>query len=88
MFATQVQAMLCLYYKYKKEHLVWFISGQGTHSPFIHSIIFGCLSGSQWQQAGQRRPDILLPSHVHQLILGGAQGQMGYVIPPACSGSA
>ena len=48
-------------------------------------------SGSQWQQAMQGGPSVLLFSHILQLFVKDAEefpGQMGYVIPQSCSGSA
>ncbi|XP_075954572.1 cAMP-responsive element modulator-like isoform X1 [Anarhichas minor] len=58
----------------------------------IHPSIFLRLSGlgSRWQQAKQADPDFPLTGNMFQLILGDPEaspGQLGDVIPPACSGS-
>lgn len=62
----------------------------GSFSLVDGSSIHSSRIGSQGQQAKQGVPHSPLPSHAFQLILGDPEalpGQMGYVVPPANSGS-
>ncbi len=58
--------------------------------PSIHPFSSSSEARSQWQQAEEGSPGVLLLSNVFQLLLGDPKtfpGQMRYIIPPACSGS-
>lgn len=74
---------------------LWFSSAEipPHHVCRTHPPIFSC-SARLWlwrQQVKRVGPNVFLCSHVLQLLLRGAEAfpaQMGYVIPPACYGSA
>lgn len=65
------------------------IPWQHSKSPSsFHPNFYHCLSWLPWQWAQQGSPDMLLPSHFLQVLLGEPEaflGQMEYIIPPGCS---
>ncbi len=70
-------------------HVNLLVIGSGDDDPFILFRLSG--AGSWWQQAKQSIQHVPLPSNIFQLLRGDPEafpGQMRYVIPPACSGSA
>ncbi len=73
-------------------HILGLLKSHIVYISLYLSILFHLSgAGSRWQQDKEGVPDVRLPSKVFQLLQADPEafpGQVSYIIPPACSGSA